>query len=124
VLLDKHLKQVRFYKKLQKFGYHLILKPVKIYEDEDGNQKRKANCDVEMAFYLMKDQKDFDRIIFLSGDGDFLPVLKYLRGIVRKEIVVLARGPRTAREIKKFAGDKFMDLTNNNLREKLERIDG
>lgn len=42
-LLDRHLKQVRFYKKLEKFGYQLVLKPVKMYEDEEGNQKRKAN---------------------------------------------------------------------------------
>ncbi len=122
VLLDKHLKQVRFYQKLQKFGYHLILKPVKSYEDEDGNLKRKANCDVEMAFYLMRDQNDFDRVIFLSGDGDFLPVLKYLRGVAKKEVLVLARGSRTAREIKKFAGDRFMDFTTNNMRIRLERI--
>jgi uncharacterized LabA/DUF88 family protein len=123
VLLDKHLKQVKFYKKLEKFGYHLILKPVKSYEDEEGNLKRKANCDVEMAFYLMRDQKDFDRIIFLSGDGDFSPVLKHLREVAKKEIIVLARGPRTAKEIKKFAGDKFMDFTTNNMRIRVERID-
>ena len=29
-LLDRHLKQVRFYKRLERFGYNLILKPVKI----------------------------------------------------------------------------------------------
>lgn len=119
-LLDRHLKQVRFYKKLERFGYNLILKPVKMYEDEEGNQKRKANCDVEMAFYLMRDKNAFDRVIILSGDGDFLPVLKYLREN-KKEILVLARAPRTAKEIKRFAGDKFMDFTY--LRELLKRTD-
>ena len=123
VLLDRHVKQVRFYRKLEKFGFELILKPVKIYEDEDGNQKRKANCDVEMAFYLMRDCMTFERVVILSGDGDFLPVLKHLRDAVGKVVLVLSRGPRTAREIKQFAGDTFMDLTNNNLREKIERID-
>lgn len=120
-LIDRHLKQVHFYQKLEKFGYKLILKPVKMYEDEEGNQKRKANCDVEMAFYLMRDKILFDRVIVLSGDGDFLPVLKYLRDIEKKEVLILARGPRTAKEIKRFAGDKFMDFTNN-LRTRLERI--
>ena len=123
VLLDRHLKQVRFYQKLEKFGFQLILKPVKMYEDEEGNQKRKANCDVEMAFYMMRDKGAFERVVILSGDGDFLPVLKHLREIAKKEVLVLSRGPRTAKEIKRFAGDKFMDLTNNNLREKLERVD-
>jgi len=120
-LLDRHLKQVHFYQKLGKFGYQLVLKPVKMYEDEEGNQKRKANCDVEMAFYLMRDKNKFERVVVLSGDGDFLPVLKHLREI-GKEVLVLARGPRTAKEIKQFAGDKFMDFTNN-LRGRLERKD-
>lgn len=119
-LFDRHLKQVYFYQKLAKFGYQLVLKPVKMYEDEEGNQKRKANCDVEMAFYLMRDRDAFERIVFLSGDGDFLPVLKHLREVDKKEVLVLARGQRTAKEIKRFVGDKFMDFTHN-LRSRLER---
>ncbi len=121
ILLDRHLKQVHFYQKLEKFGYQLILKPVKMYEDEEGNQKRKANCDVEMAFYLMRDKDKFERMIVLSGDGDFLPVLKHMREVEKKEVLVLARGPRTAKEIRRFVGDKFMDF-NNNLRERLELL--
>lgn len=117
---EKDLKQIHFYQKLEEFGYQLVLKPVKIYEDDLGNKKRKANCDVEMAFYLMRDKELFERVIILSGDGDFLPVLKYLRKI-NKEVLVLARGPRTAKEIRRFAGDKFIDLTNNNFRDRLER---
>src|ERR1700722_17052337 len=38
VLLDRHLKQVHFYQKLETFGYQLVLKPIKMYEDEEGNQ--------------------------------------------------------------------------------------
>src|SRR3989344_3611577 len=53
------------YLKLEKFGYKLILKPVKTYEDEDGNPKRKANCDVDLAFSLMRDKDNFDRAIIL-----------------------------------------------------------
>jgi len=123
VLLDRHLKQVRFYQKLEKFGFQLILKPVKMYEDEEGNQKRKANCDVEMAFYMMRDKSAFERVVILSGDGDFLPVLKHLREVAKKEVLVLSRGPRTAREIKRFAGDKFINLISVNMRAKLERVD-
>ena len=120
ILLNWNLKRIRFYLKIEKFGYKLVLKPVKTYEDEDGNAKRKANCDVDMAFYLMRDKDSFDRALILSGDGDFLPVLKYLRQN-KKEVLVLARSPRTAKEIKKFAGDKFMDFEY--LRERIKRTD-
>jgi uncharacterized LabA/DUF88 family protein len=109
VLISRHLQRVRFYSKLKEFGYELHLRPVKLYEQEDGTTRRKANCDVEMAFYLMKEKDNFDKAIILSGDGDFLPVLKYLRE-QKKEIFVLARGPRTAREIRQFAGGNFRDF--------------
>jgi len=110
LLISRHFQRVRFYLKLQKFGYEMHLKPVKMYEQEDGTTRRKANCDVEMCFYLMKEEDNFERVLVLSGDGDFLPVLKYLRG-KGKEVIILARGPRAAREIRQFAGSKFRDFT-------------
>lgn len=85
------------------------MKPVKLYKQDDGTTKRKANCDVDMAFYLMKKKNKFDRVIVLSGDGDFLPALKHLRKL-GKEIIVLSRGPRTAKEIKQFVSGDFRDF--------------
>jgi len=109
LLISRHLQRVRFYLKLLEFGYHLFLKPVKMYEQEDGTTKRKANCDVDMAFYLMKEKDNFGKAIILSGDGDFLPVLKHIKEI-GKEVIVLSRGNRTAKEIKQFAGNNFRDF--------------
>jgi len=109
LLLSRHLQRVRFYLKLEQFGYEIHLKPVKLYEQDDGATKRKANCDVDMAFYLMKEKDNFNKAIILSGDGDFLPVLKYLKN-QGKEVIILARGSRTAREIRQFAGSNFRDF--------------
>ena len=119
LLLDRHLQRIRFYLKLEKFKYELHLKPVKLYEQGDGTTKRKANCDVDMAFYLMKEKDNFDKAVILSGDGDFLPILKYLKEI-GKEIVVLARGSRTAREIRQFAAANFRDFEYLKYRLKME----
>ena len=94
---------------LEQFGYTLFLKPVKLYDQDDGTTKRKANCDVDMTFHLMREKEGFDRVVVLSGDGDFLPVLKHLTE-VQKEVIVLARGERTAKEIKQFAGSNFRDF--------------
>ena len=109
ILFSKHIQRIKFYLKLQEFGYDLFLKPVKLYIQENGSTQRKANCDVEMAFYLMKEKENFKKVVFMSGDGDFLPVLKHLREI-GKEVIVLARGPRTAREVRRFAGSNFRDF--------------
>ena len=59
ILLSRHLQRVRFYLKLKKFGYELYLKPVKLYEQDDGTTRRKANCDVDMAFYLIRYKNKF-----------------------------------------------------------------
>ncbi|MFZ2522355.1 MAG: NYN domain-containing protein [Minisyncoccia bacterium] len=120
ILLNRHYRRVRFYLKLEKFGYKLILKPVKTYDDREGNPIRKANCDVDMTLMLATEKDNFDRAIILSGDGDFLPVMKYLKRC-KKEVLVLARGRRTAKEIKQFVGSKFMDFEY--LRERLKRTD-
>lgn len=108
-LVSRHNNRVRFYLNLERFGYTLVLKPVKTYNDADGNPLRKANCDVDMTLMMATEKDSFDRAIVLSGDGDFLPALKYLRKS-GKEVLVLARGPRTAREIKQFAGSTFLDF--------------
>lgn len=96
------------------------MKPVKTFFDEEGLPSRKANCDVDMAFFLMRDRNAFERVVILSGDGDFLPVLKYLKEN-KKDILVLARANRTAREIKQFAEKKFLDFKY--LRERLKQED-
>ena len=119
-LISRHYNRVRFYQKLNSFGYTLILKPVKTYNDIDGNPIRKANCDVDMTLMMATEQDSFDRAVVLSGDGDFLPALKYLREH-GKEVLVMARGPRTAREIKRFTGDKFLDFEY--LRELLKQVE-
>src|SRR3989344_5044623 len=109
LLISRHLQRVKFYSHLERFGYQLHLKPVKLYEQEDVTTKRKANCDVDMAFHLMKENNNFDQALILSGDGDFLPVLKHLKHL-GKQIIVLGRAARTAKEIRQFAGNNFRDF--------------
>lgn len=101
--------QLKFYKKLDKFGFKLVLKPVKIYRQPGGKQVRKANCDVDLTFYAMRDKELFERGIFLTGDGDFEILLKYLES-QNKKLIVIANAKRTAREIKRIQGVDFNDL--------------
>ena len=100
------------FKKLYKYlceRYELVLKPVKIFTRADGSSVRKANCDVDLTFYTMCDKDLFSRAIFMTGDGDFEILLKYLIEI-KKEVVVIANGKRTAREIKQLIGERFASL--------------
>lgn len=101
-------KQQRFYRFLGKIGYELVLKPVKIYHQND-HIVRKANCDVDLTFYAMRDLDKFDRVIFLSGDGDFEILLKHFLKL-KKRLVLIANGKRTAKEIKTLLGPNFTPL--------------
>lgn len=116
LMVERHLQRVRFYRRLESFGYKLHLKPVKIYWDNDTPRK-KANVDVDMTYMMMREMSKFDRAVILSGDGDFLPVLRYMRE-QGKEVFVLSRSQRTAKEIKRFAGGEFRDFVR--LRRELE----
>jgi len=119
-LLKKHIQRVKFYRKLKSFGYTLRLKPTKIYKE--GNRTiKKANCDVDMAFDLMRYMSQYQKLIILSGDGDFAIVLRYLKS-KKKKIRILARSERTAKEIKRLAGKNFMDF--HYLREQLKFEEG
>lgn len=105
----KNIKQHRFYRILKRFGYELVLKLVKIYPQPGGGTIRKANCDVDLTFYAMRDIDLFQRIIFFSGDGDFEILLNHLNKL-KKKIVIFANAKRTAREIKKLKRVQFNDL--------------
>lgn len=107
--LTATVNRIKFYRKLEEYGYELKVKPIKTYYNGDEAPRKKRNCDVDMAFLMMREQPHFSRCLILSGDGDFLPVLKYLKEI-GKEVMVLARGLKTASEIKSFAGKKFVEF--------------
>ena len=62
-----------------------------------------------MVFYFMRKKENFDKAVILSGDGDFLPILKHLRE-AGKEVIILARGARTSKEVRQFAGSNFRDF--------------
>jgi len=109
IILGKHIQKIKFYNKLKGFGYILKLKPVKIYWNDDGSSTKKANCDVDMTFDLMRLMEKYSGVIVLSGDGDFVPVLNYLKHKGRL-VTILARPERAAREIKQLAGSDFRDF--------------
>ncbi len=110
-LEEENKKQQKFYKLLDKIGYVLKLKQVKLYRQDGGRIVRKANCDVDLTFYAMRDKEKFDRAIFLTGDGDFAILLEYFLSI-KKKVIVFANKRRTAKEIKVLQGIQFNDFVS------------
>ena len=117
VLLGKHLEKAKFYRDLDKFGYELRIKPTKVFTSTEGTTTTKANCDVDLTFDMMRYMSQYSEAVVLSGDGDFAPILGYLKR-KKKKIRVLARSERTAREMRELAGEDFVDFKS--IREEVE----
>jgi uncharacterized LabA/DUF88 family protein len=109
ILLETHLKRAKFCLDLEKMGYELRIKATKVFKDAEGTKTTKANCDVDLTFDLMRYMSQYNEAVILSGDGDFVPVIEYLKN-KHKKIRMLARAERTAREMKELVGEDFVDF--------------
>lgn len=101
---SKSIKQQKFLKRLEEFGYILRVKEIKRY-----GTKSKANCDVDLTMDVLLKIKEYQRAIMLTGDGDFAPLLLYL--ISKNKKIIIVSSPRsTAKEIRAIAGDQHIDF--------------
>ncbi len=66
----------RFHSKLRSLGFKVIIKEVKRYQDEKGNFHLKSNIDLDMAVDILLAIEKIDYLLILTGDGDFVPVVK------------------------------------------------
>lgn len=76
------------YNNLQRHGYILVFR-------EHGKSlkgKKKGNVDVDIVFQVMKElleEKDFGKVVLVSGDGDYKRMVDYLIRIGRFEKLLL-----------------------------------
>lgn len=101
---SRNEKQGEFLKKLRTFGYVLRVKEIKRF-----GSRTKANCDVDLTMDMLLKIKEYKRAIVLTGDGDFAPLLVYLI-TKKKKIIVISSPKRTAKEIRKIAGNQHIDF--------------
>ena len=68
----------------------------------------KANFDVEITIDSFLSLEKYETFVFLSGDGDFAPLLKYIKGLNKKIIVVAGRKFLSGKLVQ--IADKFTTL--------------
>jgi len=64
---------------LRKCGFKLIKKQVKWFVDEAGEITTKANADMDLAIDALLQSRNLDRVILVSGDGDFARLVNALQ---------------------------------------------
>ena len=113
VLIQKSLNKINFYRLLESYGYIMKIKPAKVFYGEDDEERElpllKANCDVDMSFDMMRYMQQYRGVVAMTGDGDFAPLLSYLK-LHDRTVTVVSRWDRTASEIRQIAGDDFVDF--------------
>ena len=66
-------------------GFTLINKKPRTYTDEEtGRTDNKCNFDVDITLDAVTTADNYDTAIFVTGDGDFCKLAKYLRMIGKK----------------------------------------
>ena len=97
-----------FFEALSKIGIELKIKDLQIFPDG----LKKADWDVGMAIDGVRlADSAIDTLVLITGDGDFIPLVEYLKSKGRK-VEVLSFGQSTSSKLKESA-DEFMDLGEN-----------
>jgi len=68
-----------FHSVLRDFGFKVIVKYVRWFIDEQGNRFGKANADLDMAVDALMQSERLDYVLIVSGDGDFVQVVRALQ---------------------------------------------
>ena len=95
-----------FLEALEKIGIETKTKDLQIFY---GGAK-KADWDVGLAVDAIKLAPKLDAIVIASGDGDFVPLVNYLKATTQVE--VLSFGKSTSALLKEVADD-FVDICEN-----------
>ena len=64
---------------LRQYGFKLIKKYVKHFRNEEGVITTKANADMDLAVDAVLQARNLDRIILVTGDGDFVRLVVALQ---------------------------------------------
>lgn len=66
----------RFHNVLRDNGFKVVIKDVMRYRDEEGNVVTKANADMDIAVDMLLQSGALGRIVLVTGDGDFVRVVR------------------------------------------------
>ncbi len=97
-----------FLNALPAFGFVLVSKPLKtVGHGEDAHSK--GNLDIEIVLDMFNTIDTYDMAVLVSGDGDFVRALEFLRAR-GKRFHVLSHPKQVAKEIREVAGMHYTNI--------------
>jgi len=97
-----------FFEALTNLGIETKTKDLQIFF---GGAK-KADWDVGIAVDAIRLAPRLDAVVIISGDGDFAPLINYLKSTFSTQVEVIAFGKSASGQIRE-AADDFVDLSEN-----------
>ncbi len=94
-------KQIDFLNDLEKNGYRVVKKPLKVFE-----HSKKGNMDIEIAVDCLLNQNMYDVLVLMSGDGDF-GYLVHALDVLGKETIIIGIGGFTSFDLHTEADNYF-----------------
>ena len=85
---EYRLKLYHYHDIVRQCGFKVIKKYVKRFVDDEGVMTTKANADMDLAIDALQQARNLDRIILLTGDGDFIRLVVALQNMgCRVEVI-------------------------------------
>lgn len=97
-----------FFEALNKIGIETKVKDIRIF----AGGAKKADWDIGMAIDAIAMSQKLDTIILATGDGDFVPLVEYLRYTHGCQVEVISFGKSSSGQLKE-AADDFIDMCDN-----------
>ena len=85
--------------------------------------KKKGNVDSDIIFHIMKKlykQETFSKVVLVSGDGDYKPIVDFLIEEKRFEKILFPDKKFASSLYKKLGSEYFDYLEDRDIREKIE----
>ncbi len=97
-----------FFQALEKMGITTKTKNLQIF----AGGAKKADWDVGIAIDAVASGSKLDAVVLVTGDGDFIPLVKYLQTSFDCQVEVVSFGKSTSSKLIE-AADDFIDLDQN-----------
>jgi uncharacterized LabA/DUF88 family protein len=95
-----------FFEALNKIGIETKVKDIRIF----AGGAKKADWDIGMAIDAIAMANKLDTIVLATGDGDFVPLVEYLRYSSGIQVEVISFGKSSAAQLKDVVDD-FIDMS-------------
>lgn len=105
VITTESGEEKNFFDALEKMGIETKTKNLQIF----SSGSKKADWDVGLAVDAIKLAPKLDAVIIVSGDGDFVPLLEYLKVNEGCQVEVMSFGKSSSSKLIE-AADDFIDL--------------